>query len=512
MPRLLILLLLFASTGCGSKLSKDFKDDLSYQYDTPCSEYHHLCSLALQRHVTRSPKEYDLIQSNVLKALRDHHQVEGEAELPADATPEEQTCLSLDYIAAHGQDVTSPIGLAQEALTRFIASLDAHSRYIVAEEKAEEDEEDQARAVGPGFEPAVTLDALLGKPIQYLEIEQVFQDGPANGKVSPGTRIVAVDGTRIAAIEPAEFNFYRARSALLGKTGTTLTLTVSSDGGEREVTLTRRPYHHSPLLLVPLADHKHLLYLKLRRFTAEASAEMETTLRSLGKDYPGGKALLFDLRNNPGGYLDEAVNIVDHFIDKGVVLTTRGKTDYQKVNNTYAAATRGALTDLPLLVLINQRSASASEIVAGALRDYHRALLAGERSFGKGSVQSVLDLPKDSLLGGGLRLTTARYYLPAGRSPQLEGLGPDLALQLQGLTKWIKLFTEKGNVFREHDYGNQALPASTIPTTFQPPADLSAILTTLKAKPLPQPPEQPDQQRDQAASLLERWLENTSTP
>ena len=80
MPRLLILLLLFASTGCGSKLSKDFKDDLSYQYDTPCSEYHHLCSLALQRHVTRSPKEYDLIQSNVLKALRDHHQVEGEAE------------------------------------------------------------------------------------------------------------------------------------------------------------------------------------------------------------------------------------------------------------------------------------------------------------------------------------------------------------------------------------------------------------------------------------------------
>ena len=141
------------------------------------------------------------------------------------------------------------------------------------------------------------------------------------------------------------------------------------------------------------------------------------------KKFGALKGILLDLRRNPGGMFREAIRVVDLFVDSGVIVSTRGREGV--VLKEYTASRRGTYSDVPVVVLIDAGSASASEIVAGALRDHGRALLVGTRTFGKGSVQSTIDLPE----GYGLKITTSRYYTPAGKSIQAEGIVPDVVIE-----------------------------------------------------------------------------------
>jgi carboxyl-terminal processing protease len=166
-----------------------------------------------------------------------------------------------------------------------------------------------------------------------------------------------------------------------------------------------------------------IAYIKLRQFQEQSSHDLDQSLDKFAKD--GMKALVLDLRNNPGGLLTAAVEVTEKFIEDGkMVVYTEGRVRNQ--NMKFTAHSKKAYTSLPVVVLVNQGSASASEIVAGALQDYGRAMVVGTQSFGKGSVQTIIPLSD----GSGLRLTTAKYFTPKGRSIHGKGITPDIVVEL----------------------------------------------------------------------------------
>ncbi|MCB1153963.1 hypothetical protein KDL45_09965, partial [bacterium] len=182
-------------------------------------------------------------------------------------------------------------------------------------------------------------------------------------------------------------------------------------------------------------DAPTVAYIQLTSFAAESKGELDRELQRLREE--GAEALVLDLRNNPGGLLDQAVNVADYFLTSGMIVNTIGRGRLQE-QEKFASA-RGTRADVPLIVLINSGSASGSEIVAGALQDHKRALIVGTRSFGKGSVQSIFRLSG----GSALRLTTALYYTPSGRSIQAEGIVPDLRIRLpEDDEKILALYSE----------------------------------------------------------------------
>jgi carboxyl-terminal processing protease len=166
-------------------------------------------------------------------------------------------------------------------------------------------------------------------------------------------------------------------------------------------------------------------YVRLKQFSENSDRDMEAALDKLEKESPSGKlhGLVLDLRNNPGGLLDQAVRIADQFIDQGLIVRTEGKGG--RIIDEEKAHSRGTRLGFPMVVLVNGGSASASEIVAGALQDHQRAAIMGTQSFGKGSVQTVIELDD----GSALKLTIARYYTPSGRSIQEHGITPDIVVE-----------------------------------------------------------------------------------
>ena len=165
-------------------------------------------------------------------------------------------------------------------------------------------------------------------------------------------------------------------------------------------------------------------YIRISSFTEDTDQTIEKSLKKLQKESKNKlKGVVLDVRNNPGGLLDQAVNVSDLFLDKGEIVSTRSRNPEDTVK--YTAKSGDIAKGLPIVVLINDGSASASEIVAGALQDHHRAIIMGEKSFGKGSVQTVIPLGKY----GAMRLTTARYYTPSGRSIQAKGIEPDIEVK-----------------------------------------------------------------------------------
>lgn len=165
-------------------------------------------------------------------------------------------------------------------------------------------------------------------------------------------------------------------------------------------------------------------YVNLKSFQDRASEEMERALDRLDREAGGRvRGIVLDLRNDPGGLLDEAVYLADMFLREGVIVTTRGRDG--RAQDEARARVAGTRPEVPMVVLVNEYTASAAEILAGALQDHRRAMVVGTRTFGKGSVQTVIDLPD----GGALKLTIARYFTPSGRSIQARGIAPDVVVQ-----------------------------------------------------------------------------------
>jgi carboxyl-terminal processing protease len=309
--------------------------------------------------------------------------------------------------AEYVEEVTDQT-LIEAAINGMLTSLDPHSGYLDTEKYRDMQVQTRGEFGGLGIE--VTMENGLVKVVSPID------DTPAaKAGVESGDLITHIDGEAVMGLTLAE-----AVEKMRGPVDSKIDLRLLRKGRDEplEVTLNRAIIKISPVR-ARLEDD--VAYVRLTTFNEQTSGEMKEELEELKKQ-AGGKltGLVLDLRNNPGGLLDQAVAVSDAFLDKGEIVSTRGRRSdsIQRFN-----ARAGDIAEsIPIVVLINGGSASASEIVAGALQDQRRAIVMGTASFGKGSVQTIMPLSGN----GAIRLTTARYYTPAGTSIQAKGIVPDI--------------------------------------------------------------------------------------
>ncbi|WP_409432092.1 S41 family peptidase [Litorimonas sp. RW-G-Af-16] len=301
--------------------------------------------------------------------------------------------------------------LIEDAINGMLQSLDPHSSYVNPENFRDLQVDTSGEYGGLGME--VTMED------GFVKIIAPIDDTPAKrGGVKAGDFITEIEGKSIMGLSLND-----AVNQMRGKPGEPITITVVAEGEEpRELTLVRE--------IIKRQTVKHEVkdgigYIRIAQFNELADSGLEDAIDSL-KAEMGGKipGLVLDLRGNPGGLLDQSIKVSSAFLDGGEVVSTRGRvsTDTERYNGEKGELIKG----VPLVVLIDGASASASEIVAGAVQDRRRGIILGMTSFGKGSVQSVIPLRGGR--DGALRLTTQRYYTPAGRSIQGTGIDPDIAV------------------------------------------------------------------------------------
>ena len=297
--------------------------------------------------------------------------------------------------------------LIEAAITGMLTAMDPHSGYLNAKTFREMQVQTRGEFGGLGIE--VTMEGGLVKVVSPIDDTPAFRAG-----VEPGDLITHLDGDPVLGLSLSE-----AVEKMRGLVGTDLRLTLRRKGHEPfDVTITRAVIK---ITSVRSRLEKDVGYLRITSFNEQTEGgvkkAMENFHQALGDKLKG---VVLDLRNNPGGLLDQAVAVSNAFLDKGEIVSTRSRKleDTQRFN-----ARPGDLAEgLPMVVLVNGGSASASEIVAGALQDHQRAIVLGTKSFGKGSVQTIIPLAGY----GAMRLTTARYYTPSGRSIQAVGIEPDI--------------------------------------------------------------------------------------
>jgi carboxyl-terminal processing protease len=301
--------------------------------------------------------------------------------------------------------------LVEAAINGMLSSLDPHSSYMNA--KNFRDMQVQVRGEFGGLGIEVTMENGLVKVVSPID------DTPAaRGGLKPGDFITHIDGEAVAGLSLNE-----AVERMRGPVNSDIKLTIRREGRDPfEVKLTRA--------IVKIQSVKSHLegpdvgYIRITSFNEQTDSGLQSAMKSL-RSHAGDKltGIVLDLRNNPGGLLDQAIAVSDDFLEQGEIVSTRGR--HPEDGARYNARPGDITNGLPIVVLINGGSASASEIVAGALQDHHRAVLLGTKSFGKGSVQTIVQLPGH----GAMRLTTARYYTPSGRSIQAKGIEPDISVE-----------------------------------------------------------------------------------
>jgi carboxyl-terminal processing protease len=308
-------------------------------------------------------------------------------------------------------DDTSDDSLIEGAINGMLTALDPHSNYLNAKNFSDMKVQTRGEFGGLGIE--VSMENGLIKVVSPID------DTPAaRAGLKPGDLVTHLDGNPVQGMTLPE-----AVEKMRGPVNSDVTLRIRRAGKDPfDVKLTR-----ATIRIQSVRSHLEgdtVAYVRVTSFNEQTDVGLENAMKNL-KQQAGNKlqGIVLDLRNNPGGLLDQAVAVSDAFLDKGEIVSTRGRrADDAQRYNAHAGDIAGGL---PMVVLINGGSASASEIVAGALQDHHRAILLGTRSFGKGSVQTIIPLPGH----GAMRLTTARYYTPSGRSIQARGIDPDIVVE-----------------------------------------------------------------------------------
>ena len=301
-------------------------------------------------------------------------------------------------------DPVSDKELVENAINGMLTGLDPHSAYMNAEQFREMQVETTGEFGGLGIE--VVLENGFFKVISPID------DTPASkAGIKAGDIITGLNGKSVQGLSPVD-----ALEQMRGAPNSKVTLTIEREGVDHPLEISmRRAVIHIQVVKQRM-EPDNIGYVRLTEFTEQADAALKQAVKSLGQQSGGRlRALILDLRNNPGGLFDQAVAISSDFVARGEIVSMRAR--HAEDSQWLGAKGADILGGAPLVVLINGGSASASEIVAGALQDHHRAVLVGTRSFGKGSVQTVIPLSGN----GAIRITTARYYTPSGRS--ISGFG-----------------------------------------------------------------------------------------
>jgi len=312
-----------------------------------------------------------------------------------------------DYV----EDVADKV-LLENAIRGMLSGLDPHSAYLDQEQFKELQVGTSGEFGGLGIE--------VGMEDGFVKVIAPIDDTPAQrAGIQAGDLIIRLDDTPVKGLTLNE-----AVKIMRGKPGTVLKLTVVREGVEQPLKIDIKRDVIKVKSVKQRALEPGFGYVRISQFQSKTAENMVDAIDTLKKDAGGSlKGLVLDLRNNPGGVLNGAVAVSDAFLKKGLIVYTEGRVNDSKLR--FNATPDDVLDGAPMVVLVNQGSASASEIVSGALQDHKRAIIVGSRTFGKGSVQTILPLSN----GTAVKLTTARYYTPSGRSIQAEGIQPDIKLE-----------------------------------------------------------------------------------
>jgi carboxyl-terminal processing protease len=318
--------------------------------------------------------------------------------------------------------------LIEHAINGMLTGLDPHSSYL--NNDGYDDMKVQTRGTFGGLGIEVTMENGLVKVVSPIDETPAYEAG-----VEAGDLVTHLDGKPVIGLTLAD-----AVDQMRGKVGTTIELTIRRENTPDALKIKIK----RDIIKIRSVRHRvegDIGYVRITTFNQQTTPGVKKAIKAIKKDL--GDDLLgyvIDLRNNPGGLLTEAISVSDAFLDQGEIVSTRGRQDEDTKRDL---AIDGDLAEgLPLVVLVNGGSASASEIVAGALQDHRRAVVMGTPSFGKGSVQTIIPLPEDAAM----RLTTARYYTPSGRSIQAKGIVPDIIVELAKLEN-----LENGQGIKESD-------------------------------------------------------------
>ncbi|WP_455205619.1 S41 family peptidase [Kaarinaea lacus] len=313
------------------------------------------------------------------------------------------------------QDYVEPVSdkeLLDNAIRGMLAGLDPHSSYLDAEGYKDLQVGTSGEFGGLGIE--------VGMEDGFVKVIAPIDDTPAQrAGIQAGDLIIRLDSKPVKGL-----TLHQAVNIMRGKVGTPILLTVVRDGEDKplEIKIIRDTIKVKSVKYRSLGDG--FGYLRISQFQSHTGDNLIEAIDKMRDENEGNlKGLVLDLRNNPGGVLNAAVDVSDAFLDKGLIVYTQGRVPDSELR--FNATPKEIIEGAPIVVLVNGGSASASEIVAGALQDHKRAVIIGTPTFGKGSVQTILPLQNNTAL----KLTTARYYTPSGRSIQAEGIQPDILLE-----------------------------------------------------------------------------------
>ncbi len=318
----------------------------------------------------------------------------------------------LDMVQKNYVDPVDSSVLIQGAISGMIKSLDPHSAFMTADTYKELEVETKGRFGGIGIEITILKDVLT--------VVSPIEDTPADkAGVKPGDQIIKIDGKSTKDITIME-----AVKKLRGPKDSKVTITIMRENMSKPKDFIMKRAIIQVQSVKSKTFDDHIGYIRIASFHERTSADLRKALIEVTEKTKPMKGLVLDLRNDPGGLLNQAIEVSDMFLKSGIIVSTRGRTKNMETK-TMARDNGSKEVTVPVVVLVNEGTASAAEIVAGALQDNGRALIVGTHTFGKASVQTVIPLED----GSALKLTTARYYTPSGRSIQAEGIKPDIIVK-----------------------------------------------------------------------------------
>jgi carboxyl-terminal processing protease len=349
-------------------------------------------------------------------------------------------------------DYVEPVSdqkLIESALNGMLTSLDPHSSYM--NDKSFDDMKVQTKGEFGGLGIEVTMENGLVKVVSPID------DTPAaKAGIKPGDFISEIDGQQVMGMTLSD-----AVDKMRGPAGSTVKITILREGAKEPFGVSMKR-DVIKIQSVRSRSEGDIVYLRITSFSENTADAMIAAYEKEKKNIGKPKGVVLDLRNNPGGLLDQAIAVSDAFLDKGEIVSTRSRNP---ADSRRYSATPGDITNgLPIVLIINEGSASASEIVAGALKDHKRAVALGVKSFGKGSVQTVIPIDGH----GAIRLTTARYYTPSGTSIQATGITPDIVVQqakVEALTSAMTLSeaTLRGHLNNDQSKDGKDTPVAPLP-------------------------------------------------